>query len=247
MTTRSKEMYNALLEAGKTVEFVHYPREGHGILEPRHREDELRRIAAWFWNYIPTHKTPEVVGFGNWAEVSEASARIRVTGVRVTEDYRKYGETFNTVVEVEVEMEPLSAVPSEGCAAAARAKTTQSSAAKRDEAGKGEEGEKGGFKAGGSQNDNVFLLWTGADPYQRPSAIAPVKAPVDALAVGPSPESALFFTGEMEVRAAQRQRLRWLFVKPPLQWGDISKLYLSIGDKDLEETKLSLAANEAAL
>ncbi len=30
---------------------VIYPREGHAIKEPRHREDVLRRVLAWFAKY----------------------------------------------------------------------------------------------------------------------------------------------------------------------------------------------------
>ena len=44
----SQEMYTALRLQGKTVEFVHYPREGHGFYEPQHRLDEMRRVQSWF-------------------------------------------------------------------------------------------------------------------------------------------------------------------------------------------------------
>ena len=30
---------------------VIYPGEGHGIRQPRHREDVLRRVLAWFAKY----------------------------------------------------------------------------------------------------------------------------------------------------------------------------------------------------
>ncbi len=48
----SQEMYQALHLLGKTVEFVHYPREGHGFGEPQHRLDELRRILNWFDKHL---------------------------------------------------------------------------------------------------------------------------------------------------------------------------------------------------
>jgi dipeptidyl aminopeptidase/acylaminoacyl peptidase len=48
----SQEMYQALHLLGKTAEFVHYPREGHGFGEPQHRVDELRRILNWFDKYL---------------------------------------------------------------------------------------------------------------------------------------------------------------------------------------------------
>src|SRR5262249_36735560 len=41
-----------LLERGVTVQFVHYPREGHGLREPNHRTDEIRRCLAWFDKYL---------------------------------------------------------------------------------------------------------------------------------------------------------------------------------------------------
>ena len=48
----SQEMYQALHLLGKTVEYVHYPREGHGFGEPQHRLDELRRCLVWFDKYL---------------------------------------------------------------------------------------------------------------------------------------------------------------------------------------------------
>ena len=48
----SQEMYQALHLLGRTAEFVHYPREGHGFGEPQHRLDELRRILSWFNKHL---------------------------------------------------------------------------------------------------------------------------------------------------------------------------------------------------
>ncbi len=46
--SNSRELYRALKTRGDVpVEFVHYPREGHGILEPNHRLDEMRRTLSW--------------------------------------------------------------------------------------------------------------------------------------------------------------------------------------------------------
>ncbi|GBD95128.1 prolyl tripeptidyl peptidase precursor [bacterium BMS3Abin05] len=51
--SNSKEMYQALHTLGKTVKFVVYPREGHGISgEPNHRIDVFRRALNWFNRYI---------------------------------------------------------------------------------------------------------------------------------------------------------------------------------------------------
>ena len=33
------------------TQMVIYPGEGHGIRQPRHREDVLRRVLAWFERY----------------------------------------------------------------------------------------------------------------------------------------------------------------------------------------------------
>ena len=48
----SQEMYQALRLLGRTVEFVRYPREGHGFFEPQHRLDEMRRVLSWFDKYV---------------------------------------------------------------------------------------------------------------------------------------------------------------------------------------------------
>jgi len=42
------EFYQALRDLGKEVTFVRYPREGHGIREPRHHLDRLRRYLFFF-------------------------------------------------------------------------------------------------------------------------------------------------------------------------------------------------------
>jgi dipeptidyl aminopeptidase/acylaminoacyl peptidase len=48
----SQEMYQALRHLGQTVEFVRFPREGHGFQEPNHQADEVRRTIAWFDLYL---------------------------------------------------------------------------------------------------------------------------------------------------------------------------------------------------
>lgn len=50
--SNSKEMYQALRARGVTAKFVHYPREGHGVREPHHKLDEMRRCLAWFDKYL---------------------------------------------------------------------------------------------------------------------------------------------------------------------------------------------------
>ena len=54
----SREMYQALRHRGVTVQFVHYPREGHGLNEPNHRLDEMRRCLAWMDKYVRNYGQP---------------------------------------------------------------------------------------------------------------------------------------------------------------------------------------------
>ncbi len=46
-----RAFHQALLARGVPTQMVIYPGEGHGIRVPRHREDVLRRVLAWFDRY----------------------------------------------------------------------------------------------------------------------------------------------------------------------------------------------------
>jgi len=46
------EFYRALKDLGKEVTFVRYPREGHGIREPRHQVDRLQRYLHFFSKHV---------------------------------------------------------------------------------------------------------------------------------------------------------------------------------------------------
>ena len=50
--SNSKEMYTALKMLGRTVEFVTYPREGHGFHEPNHILDVVQRTTEWFDRFL---------------------------------------------------------------------------------------------------------------------------------------------------------------------------------------------------
>lgn len=50
--TQAEEMYMALKRRGVETVFVRYPREGHGLREPRHRVDALERTLNWFDRYV---------------------------------------------------------------------------------------------------------------------------------------------------------------------------------------------------
>lgn len=49
---QAQEFYRALVERNVPVEFVVYPREGHGFTEPRHNLDRIRRYVAFFAKYL---------------------------------------------------------------------------------------------------------------------------------------------------------------------------------------------------
>lgn len=50
--TQAEEMYTALKRRGVETVLLRYPREGHGLLEPRHRVDALERTLAWFDRFL---------------------------------------------------------------------------------------------------------------------------------------------------------------------------------------------------
>ncbi|HJZ83179.1 MAG TPA: S9 family peptidase [Pyrinomonadaceae bacterium] len=50
--TQAEEMYMALRRRGVDTVLVRYPREGHGLREPKHRVDSLERTLAWFDRYL---------------------------------------------------------------------------------------------------------------------------------------------------------------------------------------------------
>ncbi len=49
---QSEEFYAGLKSVGVETVFVKYPREGHGIGEPRHQLDMLKRQLAWYNKYV---------------------------------------------------------------------------------------------------------------------------------------------------------------------------------------------------
>jgi dipeptidyl aminopeptidase/acylaminoacyl peptidase len=51
--SNSREMYRALKELGRTVEFVTYPRAGHGLrTEPNQYINSLERTVDWFVRFL---------------------------------------------------------------------------------------------------------------------------------------------------------------------------------------------------
>lgn len=53
------EFYRALRDLGKEVTFVIYPREGHGLREPRHQIDRLKRYLTFFSKHVGLTPTSE--------------------------------------------------------------------------------------------------------------------------------------------------------------------------------------------
>jgi dipeptidyl aminopeptidase/acylaminoacyl peptidase len=50
--SEAEQMYTALRRRGIEAEFLRYPREGHGLREPIHRVDQIKRSLAWFDKYL---------------------------------------------------------------------------------------------------------------------------------------------------------------------------------------------------
>jgi len=57
--TQAVEFYKALTDLGKDVTFVRYPRQGHGIAEPRLATDRLRRYVCAFTDVLGMESTTE--------------------------------------------------------------------------------------------------------------------------------------------------------------------------------------------
>ncbi len=51
----SPEIFQALTDLKVPVEFVTYPREGHGFSEPMHQRDVMQRNLQWFKRWLAAH------------------------------------------------------------------------------------------------------------------------------------------------------------------------------------------------
>jgi len=58
-TSQAQELYMGLRKNKVPVELVFFPREPHGLQEPRHRLDKMRREYAWFSKYVLGVEVPE--------------------------------------------------------------------------------------------------------------------------------------------------------------------------------------------
>ena len=82
--SNSRELYRALRERGVTTQFVHYPREGHGLSEPNHRLDELRRCLAWTDRHLNSGNAT-LVQVGDRVQNTELGLELRVVSAMRTE------------------------------------------------------------------------------------------------------------------------------------------------------------------
>jgi len=53
VVTEAEQMFNALEQVGVEAVFLRYPREGHGLREPRHVVDAMERSVAWYERHLP--------------------------------------------------------------------------------------------------------------------------------------------------------------------------------------------------
>ena len=93
----SQEMYTALRLQGKTVEYVRFPREGHGFSEPSHYLDEVHKTVAWFDKYLlgsgqaPTYRVGDTLTESGW--------ELRVVSASV-ENYAGHEDKLNRFIEI---------------------------------------------------------------------------------------------------------------------------------------------------
>ncbi len=82
--SNSKEMYRALKLRGVTTQFVHYPREGHGVREPNHKLDEMRRCVAWMDRHLLySGEVQKVWRLGDRIKSNDERLELMVTKVEI--------------------------------------------------------------------------------------------------------------------------------------------------------------------
>lgn len=81
--TNGKGLYRALSVLGRKVEFVVYPREGHGISEPAHRLDECQRTIEWLYRHVLGGAVPRLPG----REVRNGIVRLALLAAQNRREY----------------------------------------------------------------------------------------------------------------------------------------------------------------
>lgn len=99
--SNSKELYQALRHRGVTTEFVHYPREGHGLNEPNHRLDEIRRCLAWMDRYV-RHKGAQLALYRVGDKVPHANGRLElcVVSAEITDFAGRQNHEESALLEI---------------------------------------------------------------------------------------------------------------------------------------------------
>jgi dipeptidyl aminopeptidase/acylaminoacyl peptidase len=203
--SNSREMYNALVEAGKTVEFVHYPREGHGIREPRHRLDELTKISEWFIHFIPTSKANLPVPFGVTNRYKNTETEMMVNKAEVVSNHNP--EDSEMLISVDLSIYPELQENPPGSSAAAK--------------------EVFSLHTGSVESNNIFLAWYGNEAYQRPSVIGKFRvAPVGIL----YPGTGITVGGQLDINIFEAVHLKFLFPANLLDAAKLEDLVLEIDD-----------------
>lgn len=112
----SQELYTALRLLGRTVQYAHYPREGHGFAEPQHRLDEFARCLAWFDRYLVgdgqprAYRTGDKILHDNW-ELTVASAVLQTYAGRGDEGKARYVEVAFVLRDLSDAPRPLAFGP----------------------------------------------------------------------------------------------------------------------------------------
>jgi dipeptidyl aminopeptidase/acylaminoacyl peptidase len=81
--TNGQALYRSLRRLGKTTELVLYPREGHGVHEPRHRLDASQRVLAWIERHVRGREDVPLAG----RAVHAGGLRLQLLSKAVREDY----------------------------------------------------------------------------------------------------------------------------------------------------------------
>jgi dipeptidyl aminopeptidase/acylaminoacyl peptidase len=72
--SQAQELYMGLRKNGVPVEMVLFPREPHGLQEPRHRLDKMRREYSWFSKHVLGVEVPESVPRSDKGDKNEKPA-----------------------------------------------------------------------------------------------------------------------------------------------------------------------------
>lgn len=104
--SNSQELFTALKKLGRTVEFIRYPREGHGFREPNHLVDTLERILMWFDRWLKGDISASAVPIGEEASNGELQICI-FEPAKVVEPINKERSEREVTLEVAVSLTAL--------------------------------------------------------------------------------------------------------------------------------------------